>query len=126
MYTADPTRRGFAKQVQMLQFARITPWDELENSARSQRPNVVPLIDILLVLIIIFMVITPLFEGLDTPASAESNQQQNIDWKTKPLSSRLPRRQIKINQEDSSFDQLGPRTSKFSRARGKDRFVKAT
>ena len=41
-----------------------------ENKGSMATPNVVPLIDILLVLIIIFMVITPRTpKGLDTPWS---------------------------------------------------------
>ena len=50
-------------------------------------PNVVPLIDILLVLIIIFMVITPLTpKGLDTLVPQPSpNQQQNQELENKTV-----------------------------------------
>ncbi|HEV3374053.1 MAG TPA: biopolymer transporter ExbD, partial [Candidatus Acidoferrum sp.] len=49
--------------------------------------NVVPLIDILLVLLIIFMVITPLTpKGLDTLVPQPNpNQQQNVELENKTV-----------------------------------------
>jgi len=48
--------------------------------------NVVPLIDILLVLIIIFMVITPLTPGLGHLVPQPSpNQQQNVELENKTV-----------------------------------------
>ncbi len=68
-----------------------------ESGGALATPNVVPLIDILLVLIIIFMVISPVVpKGLDTLVPQPSpNQQQNVELensssRTKPWSSRLP------------------------------------
>ncbi len=53
------------------------------SSGAMATPNIVPLIDILLVLIIIFMVITPLTpKGMDTlvpQPSPNQQHQQNID-----------------------------------------------
>ncbi|HUI51457.1 MAG TPA: biopolymer transporter ExbD [Terriglobales bacterium] len=75
-------------------------------------PNVVPLIDILLVLIIIFMVITPLTpKGLDTLVPQPSpNQQQNQELENKTVVVQvLKDGKLKINNEDTTWDGLGPR-----------------
>ncbi len=75
-------------------------------------PNVVPLIDILLVLIIIFMVITPLTpKGLDTLVPQPSpNQQQNQELENKTVVVQVaPNGKLKINNEDTNWDGLGPR-----------------
>ena len=83
--------------------------------------NVVPLIDILLVLLIIFMVINPNKpKGLDAlvPQPAPPNQQQN-----QPPSDKLVVVQIlnngsvKINQEDSNWDTLGARLTDIFKIR---------
>src|SRR4029453_6949499 len=74
--------------------------------------NVVPLIDILLVLLIIFMVITPLTpKGLDTLVPQPNpNQQQNQDLENKTVVVQVTKDgKVKINNEDSSWDRLGPR-----------------
>src|SRR6266478_4808095 len=76
-------------------------------------PNVVPLIDILLVLIIIFMVITPLTpKGLDTLVPQPSpNQQQNVE--------------LENNNEDTTWEGLGPRMEQIFKERAeKIAFVK--
>src|SRR6202158_2620973 len=83
-------------------------------------PNVVPLIDILLVLIIIFMVITPLTpKGLDTLVPQPSpNQQQNVELENKNGN-------LKINNEDTTWDGLGPRMEAIFKERAeKIAFVK--
>jgi len=75
-------------------------------------PNVVPLIDILLVLIIIFMVISPLIpKGLDTLVPQPSpNQQQNVELENKTVVVQVNLTgKLKINNEDTTWDGLGPR-----------------
>jgi biopolymer transport protein TolR len=75
--------------------------------------NVVPLIDILLVLIIIFMVITPLRpKGLDAsipqPVQADGpNPAPNTTIVVQVLAAG----KLKINEEDASWDSLGMRLS---------------
>jgi biopolymer transport protein TolR len=96
-------------------------------SALSQ-PNVVPLIDILLVLIIIFMVITPLTpKGLDTLVPQPSkDQQQNQELENKTVVVQvLSNGKVKINNEDSSWEGLGPRIETIFKERAeKVAFVK--
>ena len=91
-------------------------------------PNVVPLIDILLVLIIIFMVITPLIpKGLDTLVPQPNpNQQQNQDLENKTVVVQITKDgKIKINNEDSSWSGLGPRIEQIFKERAeKVAFVK--
>ena len=90
-------------------------------------PNIVPLIDILLVLIIIFMVITPLTpKGLDTlvpqPSTRESPPQ---DPKGTVVVQVALGGKLKINQEDSSWQKLGPRIEEIFKDRAeKVAFVK--
>jgi len=82
------------------------------SSGSMASPNVVPLIDILLVLIIIFMVITPLTpKGLDTLVPQPSpNQQQNQELENKTVVVQvLKDGKLKINNEDTTWDGLGPR-----------------
>jgi len=77
-------------------------------------PNVVPLIDVLLVLIIIFMVITPLTpKGL----SALVPQPPRRGEPVAPIIQKtivvqvLETGKLKINQEDATWESLGPRLS---------------
>ena len=90
--------------------------------------NVVPLIDILLVLLIIFMVITPLTpKGMDTlvpQPNPNQQQQQEIDNKTVVVQITKDSK-VKINNEDSSWDRLGPRMEQIFKERAdKVAFVK--
>lgn len=75
-------------------------------------PNIVPLIDVLLVLIIIFMVITPTTpKGLDAlvPQPTPPNQQQNQDLLNKTIVVQVTNGgKVLINQDPSSWDALGP------------------
>jgi biopolymer transport protein TolR len=91
-------------------------------------PNIVPLIDILLVLIIIFMVITPLTpKGMDTLVPQPSpNQQQNQELENKTVVVQvLKGDKLKINNEDTNWDGLGPRIEQVFKDRAeKVAFVK--
>ena len=90
--------------------------------------NVVPLIDILLVLLIIFMVITPLTpKGMDTLVPQPNpNQQQQQDLNDKTVVVQITKDgKIKINNEDSSWTGLGPRIEQIFKERAeKVAFVK--
>jgi biopolymer transport protein TolR len=97
-------------------------------SGALSTPNVVPLIDILLVLIIIFMVITPLTpKGLDTLVPQPSpNQQQNQELENKTVVVQvLANGKVKINNEDVTWEGLGPRMEQIFKERAeKVAFVK--
>jgi len=90
--------------------------------------NVVPLIDILLVLLIIFMVITPLTpKGLDTLVPQPNpNQKQDVELENKTVVVQiLTNGKVKINNEDSTWDNLGPRIEQIFKDRSeKIAFVK--
>lgn len=92
-------------------------------------PNIVPLIDVLLVLIIIFMVITPtISQGLDTivPQPAPPHQKENQQLLNKTIVvSVTSGGQVMINQDKSSWDQLEPTLAKiFAERAEKVAFVK--
>jgi len=97
-------------------------------SGALSTPNVVPLIDILLVLIIIFMVITPLTpKGLDTLVPQPSkDQQQNQELENKTVVVQvLANGKVKINNEDVTWEGLGPRMEQIFKERAeKVAFVK--
>lgn len=91
--------------------------------------NVVPLIDILLVLIIIFMVITPLTpKGLDTllPQPSPNQPQQNIELENKTVVVQvLSGNKLKINQEEATWEGLQARLEQIFKERAdKIAFVK--
>src|SRR5277367_2897783 len=91
-------------------------------------PNIVPLIDVLLVLIIIFMVITPKTpSGLDAlvPQPPPPNQKQQPDDNKTIVVQVAPNGKLKINQDDTTWDQLGPKLSDIFKQRAyKVAFVK--
>lgn len=100
-----------------------------ENKGVMAEPNIVPLIDVLLVLIIIFMVITPTIpHGLSTivpqPSPPNAQQDEAILAKTIVVQVMAGGR-VMINQESSTWDQLGPRLENIFKERAeKVAFVK--
>lgn len=91
--------------------------------------NVVPLIDILLVLLIIFMMINPQNEmGLNAlvPQPTPPNQKQDVDLQQQTVVVQVfADGKLKINEEDSSWDHLGPRLEEIFKQRAtKVAFVK--
>jgi biopolymer transport protein ExbD len=83
-----------------------------EQKGVVSEPNIVPLIDVLLVLIIIFMVITPRTPtGLKTlvPQPPPSNQKQEQPDNKTIVVSVLPGGKLMINQDSTTWDALGPR-----------------
>ncbi len=90
--------------------------------------NVVPLIDILLVLLIIFMVITPTTpRGLEALVPQPSpNQPANQDIIAKTIVVQVETGgKLKINQEEATWETLGPRLEEIFKQRAeKIAFVK--
>jgi biopolymer transport protein ExbD len=91
-------------------------------------PNIVPLIDILLVLIIIFMVITPLTpKGLDTlvPQPSPNSQPDPEQLKKTVVVQVALGGKLKINNDDTNWQALGPRMETIFKDRAeKIAFVK--
>lgn len=91
-------------------------------------PNIVPLIDILLVLIIIFMVITPLTpKGLDTlvPQPSPNSQPDPEQLKKTVVVQVALNGKLKINNDDTNWQALGPRMETIFKDRAeKIAFVK--
>src|SRR5271168_4566421 len=83
-------------------------------------PNIVPLIDILLVLIIIFMVITPRIpRGLDALVPQPSpNKEQNVELENKTVVVQVnDGGKLKINNEDTTWGNLGSRMEQIFKDR---------
>jgi biopolymer transport protein ExbD len=98
-------------------------------SGSMSEPNIVPLIDVLLVLIIIFMVITPTTpQGLDAlvPQPTPPNQQENPDTLNKTIVVQVTANgKVLINQDPTYWDALGPRLEDIFKQRAeKVAFVK--
>ncbi|MGA7920321.1 MAG: biopolymer transporter ExbD [Candidatus Acidiferrales bacterium] len=99
------------------------------NKGSISEPNIVPLIDVLLVLIIIFMVITPTTpQGLDAlvPQPTPPNQKENQELLDKTIVVQVTSNgKVMINQDDISWDDLGPRLEDIFKQRAeKVAFVK--
>jgi biopolymer transport protein TolR len=92
-------------------------------------PNVVPLIDVLLVLIIIFMVITPVMpQGLDArlPQPAPMTQKSEMVPPSQTIMVQVTSGgKVLINQDSVSWDALGSRLKNIFKQRAeKAAFVK--
>ena len=99
--------------------------------ALNSEPNMTPLIDVLLVLLIIYMVITPLVpKGLDAlvpqPNPNPQKQPQTVDSRTIVIQVE-PNNVLRINQEVVTEATLGPRLEEIFKTRAERvAFVKGT
>ncbi len=100
-----------------------------ESKGVVSEPNVVPLIDILLVLIIIFMAISPpTYKGLDStiPQPAPPNQKEDPELLAKTIVVVVTADgKVAINQKETTWDQLETQlTAIFAQRAEKVAFVK--
>ena len=81
--------------------------------------NVVPLIDILLVLLVIFMIIPVYSKGLDALIPQQSSQapEKTFRDETVVVIQVLADGTLRINQDPVSFDKLGPRIEEIFKLR---------
>jgi biopolymer transport protein TolR len=79
--------------------------------------NVVPLIDILLVLLVIFMIIPVYHKGLDALIPQESTQVEKIPIDEVVVVQVLADGTLRINQEPVAFNALGPRLEEVFKTR---------
>ena len=90
------------------------------NEGAMSEPNVVPFIDVLLVLIIIFMVITPLTpKGLEAliPQPAPPDQQPSAADQRTVVVSIEQGGAMMINQDPTTLDELGYRLEQIFKTR---------
>jgi len=81
-------------------------------------PNVVPLIDVLLVLIIIFMVITPTVpQGLDAVIPQPANESQPVAGTAVIVVQITSGGKVLINQDQTDWQHLGPRLEQIYKQR---------
>jgi biopolymer transport protein TolR len=99
-----------------------------QHGTSMSEPNVVPLIDVLLVLIIIFMAITPTTPtGMPAlvPQPPPKNQKQPPPDNTTIVVQVASDGKVMINQTPVSWDQLGPQLADVFKTRAdKTAFVK--
>jgi biopolymer transport protein TolR len=100
-----------------------------QKQGAMSEPNIVPLIDVLLVLIIIFMAITPTTPvGMDAlvPQPPPPHQKPNPDLLNKTIVVQvLPNGEVKINQTDTTWTDLGSQLTDIFKIRAdKTAFVK--
>ena len=89
-------------------------------SGEMSEPNVVPFIDVLLVLIIIFMVITPLTpKGLEAliPQPAPPDQRTTAADQRTVVITIGQFEQLAINMESTTWDAMGPRLEDIFKTR---------
>lgn len=100
-----------------------------EKKGAMSEPNIVPLIDVLLVLIIIFMAITPTTPtGMSAlvPQPPPKNQKPDPDLQKTTIVVSVGRDgSVKINQTDTTWQGLGPQLTDIFKIRAdKTAFVK--
>jgi biopolymer transport protein TolR len=100
----------------------------VQNKGQFSDPNIVPLIDVLLVLIIIFMMITPRVPtGLPTLVPQSSRDTKTISPSDTIVVQVLDGGKLMVNDQASSWNTLGTQLSTIFRVRAdKVAFVKGS